>query len=97
MLAGIVLIVAGVLLVIYPPLLSIIVVVFLIAAGAMVISIAHFNRKNHRHYENPTVEFFQLLASIVHRYSGKEAGWIMKSVSDLFRPRFAQAAGRARS
>jgi multisubunit Na+/H+ antiporter MnhC subunit len=46
MLAGIVLIVAGVLLVIYPPLLSIIVAVFLIAAGAMVISIAYFNRKN---------------------------------------------------
>jgi len=58
MVAGIVLIVAGVLLVIYPPLLSIIVAAFLITAGAMVISIAHYNRKYHRHYENPTVEFF---------------------------------------
>ncbi|MGB7933772.1 MAG: hypothetical protein WCH04_16415 [Gammaproteobacteria bacterium] len=58
MVAGIVLIVAGVLLVIYPPLLSIIVAVFLVAAGSMVISIALYNRKNHRHYENPTVEFF---------------------------------------
>jgi uncharacterized membrane protein HdeD (DUF308 family) len=58
MVAGIVMIVAGVLLVIYPPLLSIIVAVFLIAAGSMVISIAHYNRKYHRHYENPTVEFF---------------------------------------
>jgi uncharacterized membrane protein HdeD (DUF308 family) len=58
MVAGIVLIIAGVLLVIYPPLLSIIVAVILVAAGAMVISIAHYNRKVHRHYENPTVEFF---------------------------------------
>jgi len=57
MVAGIVIIVAGVLLAIYPPLLSIIVAVFLIAAGSMVISIAHYNRKYHRHYENPTVEF----------------------------------------
>jgi len=58
MVAGIVLIVAGVLLVVYPPLLSIIVAAILIGAGAMVISIAHYNRKSHRHYENPTVEFF---------------------------------------
>jgi uncharacterized membrane protein HdeD (DUF308 family) len=58
MVAGIVLMVAGVLLVIYPPLLSIIVAAMLIAAGVLVISIAHYNRKFHRHYENPTVEFF---------------------------------------
>jgi uncharacterized membrane protein HdeD (DUF308 family) len=58
MVAGIVLIVAGALLVIYPPLLSIIVAVFLVAAGSMVISIAYYNRKYHRHYENPTIEFF---------------------------------------
>jgi uncharacterized membrane protein HdeD (DUF308 family) len=58
MVAGIVLIVAGVLLAIYPPLLSIIVAAILIAAGSMVISIARYNRKYQRHYENPTVEFF---------------------------------------
>lgn len=58
MVAGIVLIVAGALLVIYPPLLSLIVAAILIAAGVMVISIARYNRKYHRHYENPTVEFF---------------------------------------
>ena len=57
MVAGIVLIVAGVLLVVYPPLLSLVVAAILIGAGAMVISIAHYNRKYHRHYENPTVEF----------------------------------------
>lgn len=58
MVAGIVLIVAGVLLVIYPPLLSIIVAVFLIAAGSMVISMAYYNRMYHRYHENPIVEFF---------------------------------------
>lgn len=58
MAAGIVLIVAGVLLVIYPPLLSLVVAGFLILAGIMVISIARYNRKYHRHYDNPTVEFF---------------------------------------
>ena len=58
MAAGIVLIIAGVLLVIYPPLLSLVVAGFLILAGIMVISIARYNRKYHRHYDNPTLEFF---------------------------------------
>jgi hypothetical protein len=58
MVAGIVLIIAGVLLVIYPPLLSLIVAGFLILVGTMVISIARYNRKYHRHYDNPTIEFF---------------------------------------
>ena len=58
MAAGIVLIIAGVLLVIYPPLLSLVVAGFLILAGIMVISIARYNRKYHRHYDNPTVKFF---------------------------------------
>jgi len=58
MVAGVVLIIAGILLVIYPPLLSIIVAVFLIFAGVMAISIARFNRRNQRHFDNPTVEFF---------------------------------------
>ena len=58
MIAGIVFILAGILLVIYPPLLSIIVAVFLIAGGIMMISIARYNRKYQRHFENPTVEFF---------------------------------------
>lgn len=58
MLAGIILIIAGILLVVYPPLLSIIVAAFLIFAGAMAISVARYNRKNQRHFDNPTVEFF---------------------------------------
>jgi drug/metabolite transporter (DMT)-like permease len=58
MIAGIVLIAAGILLVVYPPLLSIIVAAFLILAGAMALSVAHYNRKHRRHFDNPTVEFF---------------------------------------
>ena len=58
MLAGIILIIAGVLLVVYPPLLSIIVAAFLIFAGIMVVSIARYNRKYQRHFDNPTVELF---------------------------------------
>ena len=58
MIAGIVLILAGVLLIIYPPLLSIIVAAVLIFAGIMVLSIANYNRRHQRYYENPTVELF---------------------------------------
>jgi len=58
MIAGIGLILAGVLLIIYPPLLSIIVAAVLVFAGIMVLSIANYNRKHLRHYENPTVELF---------------------------------------
>ena len=56
MVTGILLILAGILLVIYPPLLSIIVALFLILSGAMVISIARYNRRHQRHFENPTIE-----------------------------------------
>jgi uncharacterized membrane protein YesL len=58
MVAGIILILAGILLVVYPPLLSIIVAAVLISFGLMVISVARFNRKHRRHFDNPTVEFF---------------------------------------
>ena len=58
MVAGIVLILAGILLIVFPPLLSIIVAAFLILLGVMVISIARYNRKYQRHFDNPTVEFF---------------------------------------
>ncbi len=58
MVAGIVLILAGILLVIYPPLLSSIVAAFLILSGAMVISIARYNRRLERHFENPTIDIF---------------------------------------
>ena len=58
MVAGIILILAGILMVAYPPLLSIIVAVFMIFAGVMAISVARFNRRHQCHFDNPTVEFF---------------------------------------
>jgi len=58
MTAGIVLIIAGILLVAFPPLLSIIVATLLIGAGILVIAIARDERRLHRHYQNPTIEFF---------------------------------------
>jgi hypothetical protein len=58
MLAGIILIVAGVLIAIFPQLLSWIVAGLLIFLGVMLISIANYNRKVSRHYENPIVEVF---------------------------------------
>ena len=58
MIAGVVLILAGILLVVYPPLLSIIVAAFLILCGVMVISIARYNRRLERHFDNPTIEIF---------------------------------------
>ncbi len=58
MIAGITLILAGILLVIYPPLLSIIVAAFLIMSGVMVISIARYNRRLKRHFDNPTIDIF---------------------------------------
>ena len=43
---------------VYPPLLSIIMAALLIFAGAMLISIARFERRQQRHFNNPTIEFF---------------------------------------
>jgi hypothetical protein len=58
MLAGVILIVAGLLIAVFPPLLAWIVAFLLILAGAMVISIAYYNRKMARHFDNPFVEIF---------------------------------------
>ena len=58
MLAGIVLIIAGVLIAIYPPLLSIIVAFFLVMMGAMLLSVGYYQRKMQRHLDNPAVEAF---------------------------------------
>ena len=58
MLAGIVLILAGVLLIVFPPLLSIIIVSFLIFAGVMALSVTRCNRKYQRHFDNPAIEYF---------------------------------------
>ena len=58
MLAGIVLILAVVLLIVFPPLLSVIVASFLIFACVMAISVTRCNRKYQRHFDNPAIEFF---------------------------------------
>ena len=58
MLAGIVLILAVVLLIVFPPLLSVIVASFLIFAGVMAISVTRCNRKYQRHFDNPAIEYF---------------------------------------
>lgn len=56
MLAGIILIVAGVLLAIYPPLLAWIVAIILVVAGALVLTSAHYHRKYARRADNPVIE-----------------------------------------
>ena len=58
MTAGIILILAGILLVVFPPLLSIIVAALLIFEGSTLISIARFERRQSRHFNIPTIEFF---------------------------------------
>ena len=60
MIAGVVLIVAGILLIVYPPLLSLIVAIVLMLLGVTVISIAYQERKLKlkRHYRNPVIDFF---------------------------------------
>jgi cytochrome c biogenesis protein CcdA len=58
MTAGLVFIIAGVLLVLYPPLLSIIVATLLIFIGVLIIAIVRNERKLQRHHQNPTIEFF---------------------------------------
>ena len=58
MIAGIVLIIAGILIAVYPPLLSIIVAILLILLGSILVSIAYFNRKYSKHFDNPVIELF---------------------------------------
>lgn len=57
MVAGIVLIVAGILIALYPPLLSLIVAILLIVLGILVRSSAHDHRKMAHRADNPVVEF----------------------------------------
>jgi hypothetical protein len=58
MLAGMILIVAGLLIAVYPPLLSWIVAALLMFLGGLLLSVAWYNRKLSRHYENPLIEIF---------------------------------------
>lgn len=56
MLAGIVLIIAGLLIAFYPPLLAWVVAAILIAVGVLVVSSAYYHRKYAYHADNPVVE-----------------------------------------
>ncbi len=58
MLAGIILIIAGLVIAIYPPLLAWIIAFLLMVVGALTIAVAFENRKLARHYENPFIEIF---------------------------------------
>ena len=58
MIAGVVLIFAGILLMVYPPLLSIIVAAFLLLSGVMALSVARHNRRFERHFDNPAIDIF---------------------------------------
>jgi uncharacterized membrane protein HdeD (DUF308 family) len=58
MIAGIVLIVAGLLIALYPPLLSLIVATLLIVLGIAVIGIARSYRRSARHHDNPVIDLF---------------------------------------
>ena len=58
MVAGIVLIVAGLLIALYPPLLSIIVAALLILLGIALVTIAYYDRKMRKRHDNPVIEMF---------------------------------------
>ena len=56
MIAGTVLILAGILIALHPPLLAIIVASVLILLGILTLWAAYYNRKSSRHYDNPVIE-----------------------------------------
>lgn len=58
MIAGVFMILLGVLIVAYPPLLSVLVASFFIFIGVSTMVASHYNRKLQKRYENPVVEFF---------------------------------------
>lgn len=58
MFAGIILIVAGILIAIFPQLLSIIVATVLILAGSLTLAVAYYDRKLARRSANPAIELF---------------------------------------
>jgi hypothetical protein len=58
MLAGILLIAAGVLIALYPPLLAWIVAAFFILTGVMALSIGWYDRRHARRHDNPLMRVF---------------------------------------
>lgn len=58
MIAGIILILAGILIAIYPPLLSLIIAFVMIFTGVFLIYLSYYYRKNSRKFEDPFINFF---------------------------------------
>lgn len=58
MVAGLIFILAGILIAIYPPLLSIIVACILALIGIGLLSISYRYKKMSKHFENPWLDFF---------------------------------------
>ncbi len=58
MLAGIILILCGLLIAIYPPLLALVIASLLIMSGVMTLLIAYQNRRMYQRYENPILRVF---------------------------------------
>ncbi len=58
MLAGILFVVAGVLIAVYPQLLSMIVATVLIFIGITILALAHYYKRMSKHFENPYIDFF---------------------------------------
>ncbi len=58
MLAGIILLISGLLIAIYPPLLSLIIAALLITCGIITLTIAYQNRKYPPEFQNPILRVF---------------------------------------
>ena len=61
MIAGITLIICGIMIALYPPLLSFVVAVLLIFAGALLSMASYRYKKMARHTDDPFVDFFMKL------------------------------------
>ena len=57
MIAGILFILAGILIAIYPPVLTMAFAALLVMLGAMIMVIAYRQKRLRRHFESPAIEF----------------------------------------
>jgi len=58
MVAGIIFILAGILLLVYPPLLSIVVASIMIFSGVFLLYLGHSFKKTARRFDDPFIDFF---------------------------------------
>ncbi|MGB2598931.1 MAG: hypothetical protein WBB86_07070 [Candidatus Omnitrophota bacterium] len=61
MIAGIILILCGIMIALYPPLLSLVVAVLLISIGAILCAASFRYKKMSRQFDDPFVDFFMKL------------------------------------